>query len=166
MDVASLLANTLSPDGGLRSSASTQLESAARDHLVPYLSALCDTLLSSSQPAHIRNAAGLQIKNILTARELARSEEYATRWKAIPPEDRQKPKDVLVRCLGDQERPVRQVSGQAIAAIGAVELPAGMWPGLIGQLLSIVNTPSNSVALRQATLQTIGYLCESVVSAS
>lgn len=163
MDAASLLGNTLSPDASLRNSATTQLENAARDHLVPYLASLCDILASGSQPSHIRNAAGLQIKNILTAREAARSDEYAARWKAIPADDRQKAKDVLVRCLGDSDRAVRQVAGQGIAAIGAVELPAGMWPNLIVQLLQIVNTPSNGVVLRQATLQAIGYLCESTV---
>lgn len=163
MDAAALLANTLSPDADLRNAATTQLQEAARDHLVPYLSSLSDVLASTTQPAHIRNAAGLQIKNILTARESARSEEYAARWRAIPPEDRQKAKDVLIRCLGDEARQVRQVAGQGIAAIGSVELPAGLWNGLIVQLLGVVNNPSNGASLRQATLQAIGYICESTV---
>jgi hypothetical protein len=32
-----------------------------------------------------RNAAGLAIKNALTAREAARQEEYASRWKGLDP---------------------------------------------------------------------------------
>ncbi|POW10489.1 hypothetical protein PSHT_08738 [Puccinia striiformis] len=63
--------------------------------------------------------------------------------------------------VADEQSAVRQVSGQAIAAIGAVELPLGMWPGLIGQLLQIINNAEGGVPIRQATLQAIGYLCES-----
>ncbi|KAA1076157.1 karyopherin beta [Puccinia graminis f. sp. tritici] len=72
-------------------------------------------------------------------------------------------KDGLIQLLADEQRAVRQVSGQAIAVIGAVELPLGMWPGLIGQLLQIINNAEGGVPLRQATLQAIGYLCESTL---
>ncbi|CAH7685795.1 armadillo-type protein [Phakopsora pachyrhizi] len=163
MDAATLLANTLSPDPALRSSATTQLETASRDHVEPYLESLILVLTSSDQPAHIRNAAGLAIKNALTSRESTRNEELIARWKSVSDEARQKIKDGLLSMLGDDQKQVRQVSGQAIAAIGAVELPLSMWPTLIGQLLQIVNNQESGIPLRQATLQAIGYLCESTI---
>lgn len=163
MDAASLLANTLSADVALRTAATTQLETASRDHPAPYLDSLLGVLVATDQPAHIRNAAGLALKNALTSREASRNEELIERWKSIPDELRLKIKDGLIRLLADDQRAVRQVSGQAIAAVGAVELPLGMWPGLIGQLLQIINNPEGSVPLRQATLQAIGYLCESTL---
>ncbi|KAH9821314.1 armadillo-type protein [Melampsora americana] len=161
MDPATLLANTLSPDPELRSSATTQLETASREHFAPYLDSLLTVLSNTEQQAHIRNAAGLAIKNALSSRESVRVEELSERWRSIPDESRQKIKDELIRLLGDEQRAVRQVSGQTIAAVGAVELPLGLWPGLIGQLLQIINNQANGVPLRQATLQAIGYLCES-----
>ncbi|MBW0462236.1 hypothetical protein O181_001951 [Austropuccinia psidii MF-1] len=163
MDAATLLANTLSPDPTLRSNATNQLETASREHFAPYLDSLLSVLISTDQPSHIRNAAGLAIKNALTSREVIRNEELIQRWKSVPDQIRIKVKDGLIRMLGDDQRPVRQVSGQAIAAIGAVELPLGMWSGLISQLLQIINTPESGVSLRQATLQAIGYLCESTL---
>jgi importin subunit beta-1 len=54
-------------------------------------------------------------------------------------------------------------ASQVIAAIAAVELPVSHWPDLIELLLGFVNNPSNA-NLRIATLQTIGFICESVVS--
>lgn len=164
MDAAILLANTLSPDLALRSSATTQLETAAREHFAPYLNSLLAVLVATDQQPHIRNAAGLAIKNALTSREATRNEELVERWQSVPEDTRQGIKDALVRLLADEQRPVRQVAGQTIAAVGAVELPLRMWPGLIGQLLQIINNQSNGVPLRQATLQAIGYLCESTVS--
>ena len=50
-----------------------------------------------------------------------------------------------------------------VAAVAGVELPQGQWQDLIEILLRFVNTADN-VNLRIATLQTIGYICEVIVS--
>lgn len=54
------------------------------------------------------------------------------------------------------------IAAQVIAAIAAVELPAGQWPELIGMLLSFMDRADN-MHLRVATLQTIGFICETIV---
>lgn len=50
-----------------------------------------------------------------------------------------------------------------IAAIAGVELPTNHWPELIEVLLQLVSTQDNT-NLRIATLQTIGFICETIVS--
>lgn len=57
------------------------------------------------------------------------------------------------------------VAAQVVAAIASVELPAALWPDLIEILLRFMDNTEN-VNLRIATLQTIGYICESIVSPS
>ena len=48
-----------------------------------------------------------------------------------------------------------------MAAIATVELPHGQWPELVELLLSFMG--QSNVNLRVATLQAIGFICESIV---
>ena len=55
------------------------------------------------------------------------------------------------------------MAAQVVAAIAAVELPHEQWPELIGSLLGFVNNPQSAPNLKIATLQAIGFICESIV---
>jgi len=48
-----------------------------------------------------------------------------------------------------------------VAAIATVELPNAQWPELVELLLSFMG--QSNVNLRVATLQAIGFICESIV---
>ncbi|BGP19924.1 hypothetical protein JCM10213_002282 [Rhodosporidiobolus nylandii] len=161
MDASAVLAATLSPNQQEREAATAQLAQFLSSNPSAYLVALADTLASDQAPSHIRNAAGLAIKNALSARETPRQEEYANRWKALDPATRDKLKHAALATLAAADRGARNVSAQVVAAIAAVELPAGMWTGLVGQLLELASRSDNPT-LRQATLQTIGYICEGI----
>ncbi|BGP03309.1 Importin subunit beta-1 [Rhodotorula toruloides] len=161
MDANAVLAATLSPNHQERELAESQLLSFLSSNPSAYLASLSQTLADAQAPAHIRNAAGLAIKNALTAREAPRQEEYANRWKNLDPATRDRVKHDALATLAAPERSARNVSGQVIAAVAAVELPAGMWVGLVGQLLELASRQDNP-HLRQATLQTIGYICEAI----
>ncbi|GAA5987867.1 hypothetical protein JCM11641_003514 [Rhodosporidiobolus odoratus] len=161
MDASAVLAATLSPNQQEREAATSQLTQFLSSNPSAYLVALADTLASDQAPSHIRNAAGLAIKNALTARETPRQEEYANRWKSLDPATRDKLKHAALSTLAAADRGARNVSAQVVAAVAAVELPAGMWTGLVGQLLELASRNENP-PLRQATLQTIGYICESI----
>ena len=52
------------------------------------------------------------------------------------------------------------VAAQVVQAIAIVELPHNQWPELIGLLLGFVN--QDNINLRVATLQAIGFICESL----
>ncbi|GAA5845418.1 hypothetical protein JCM11251_005067 [Rhodosporidiobolus azoricus] len=161
MDASAVLAATLSPNQQEREAATNQLAQFLSSNPAAYLNALADTLASDQAPSHIRNAAGLAIKNALSAREAPRQEEYANRWKNLDAATRDKLKQGALTTLASSDRGARNVSAQVVAAIAAVELPAGMWSGLIGQLLELASRNDNPM-LRQATLQTIGYICEAI----
>ena len=57
---------------------------------------------------------------------------------------------------------VGTVAAQVVSAIASVELPNGQWMDVIGLLLGFVSDPSN-ISLRVATLQAIGFICETIV---
>jgi importin subunit beta-1 len=65
--------------------------------------------------------------------------------------------------LGSPSTKAGGFASQVVAAIAAVELPDNQWPDLIEVLLGFINNPDNT-NLRIATLQTIGFICEAIVS--
>lgn len=67
--------------------------------------------------------------------------------------------------LGSPVGKVGTVAAQVVAAIAAVELPQGHWMEVIEILLGFVNNQANT-NLRVATLQAIGFICESIVRVS
>jgi len=163
MDANAVLSATLSPNQQERQAATEQLTQLLSSNPSQFLLTLSHALAEPQSPSHIRNAAGLAIKNALSARETPRQEEYAARWTSLDPSTRDKLKHDALATLDAQDRGARNVSGQVIAAIAAIELPAGLWNNLIAQLLELASRGDNP-NLRQATLQTIGYICEGIVS--
>ncbi|KAK1225996.1 karyopherin Kap95 [Marasmius sp. AFHP31] len=162
MNATELLANTLSPDATTRQNATEQLEIASRDNYVDYMLMLSSVLGDESSQLHIRNAAGLALKNALTAREAQRQSEYSQRWISINPEAKTKIKQQSLMTLGSAQQKAGTFASQVVAAIAAVELPNGEWQDLIEILLGFVNNQSNSANLKIATLQAIGFVCEQI----
>jgi importin subunit beta-1 len=149
---------------------------------------LASELANESSAVFVRNAAGLALKNALTARVRhahishplhlpffssahfscrflqgnARQAEYSTRWLALDVKIRNEIKEFVLRGLHSEQVKAGTVAAQSVAAIATVELPQGQWPDLIEILLRFVNT-GTSVPLRQSTLSAIGFICEALV---
>ncbi|KAH6904461.1 karyopherin Kap95 [Coprinopsis sp. MPI-PUGE-AT-0042] len=161
MNATELLANTLSPDANTRQDATQKLETASRENYPEYMLMLSSVLVNESAPVHVRNAAGLALKNTLSAREAARQTEYSTRWLALGSDIKQKIKQDALLTLGSPNTKAGGFASQVVAAIAAVELPDNQWPDLIEVLLGFINNADNT-NLRIATLQTIGFICEAI----
>ncbi|KAJ7160875.1 armadillo-type protein [Mycena filopes] len=161
MNATDLLANTLSADANTRQDATQKLENASRDNYPEYMLMLSTVLVDENSPIHVRNAAGLALKNTLTAREVGRAQEYSNRWMNLSTEAKTKIKNDALLTLASSSQKAGAFASQVVAAIAAVELPVGHWGDLIEILLGFMNSPTN-VNLRIATLQTIGFICESI----
>ncbi|KAI0764084.1 armadillo-type protein [Irpex lacteus] len=162
MNASELLASTLSPDATTRQAAEEKLESASRENYPAYLLMLSTELVNDSSLPHVRNAAGLALKNAISAKETTRQQEYSARWLGLEASDRKQIKDHALHALSSSNGKVGQVAAQFIAAIAAVELPVGQWQELIDTLLGFMNDQNSIIQLRVATLQTIGYICETI----
>ncbi|TFK71549.1 ARM repeat-containing protein [Pluteus cervinus] len=160
MNPTELLANTLSADGTARQDATQQLETYARENYPQYMLMLSSVLADESTPLHIRGAAGLALKNALSARDATRQAEYANRWLQVDAETKTKVKQEALMTLRSAQLRAGTYASQVVAAIAAVELPHAQWPDLIEGLLTFVN--GNETNLKIATLQTIGFICESI----
>lgn len=68
-------------------------------------------------------------------------------------------KDLALKTLGSSDSRAGQSAGQFIASIAAIELPRNEWPELMNTLVQ--NVSGGSDHLKQASLITIGFVCES-----
>ncbi|KZV72414.1 karyopherin Kap95 [Peniophora sp. CONT] len=161
MNAGDLLANSLSPDQNTREQATRELENAAANNYPAYMHMLSAELVDEGKSVFVRNAAGLALKNALSARDSARQAEYFQRWLQLDVDSRNKVKQDMLMTLHSPDKKAGTVAAQVVAAIAAVELPQGQWPDLIELLLGFVNNAQNT-SLRISTLTAIGYLCEQI----
>jgi len=56
---------------------------------------------------------------------------------------------------------VSRSGAQVTAAIGAYEIPKGAWPTLLPALFANVSSPATSDGTKVASLESLGYMCES-----
>ncbi|TPX62496.1 hypothetical protein SpCBS45565_g07003 [Spizellomyces sp. 'palustris'] len=159
MSLAPLLEATLSPEH--RENAEAQLSAYAEQSFPQYAAALCQELTNEANALHIRQAAGLALKNTLTAKEAPRKEELATRWIHTDAQTHSGIKGAVLHALGSENSRVGYVAAQIVQAIAAIELPRGGWPELIPGMLDNV-TKTDNAKLKQASLQALGLICEVV----
>ncbi|EEP77995.1 conserved hypothetical protein [Uncinocarpus reesii 1704] len=160
MDVNQVLAGTLSPDATTRQNAEQQLLHAAEVDFAGYLTTLAGELANESAAPAIRTAAGIALKNAFSYRDFARLREVQGRWiHQINPQVKSAVKELALKTLGSPDSRAGQSAGQFIASIAAIELPRNEWPELMSNLVQ--NVSGGSDHLRQASLITIGFVCES-----
>ncbi|PGH15907.1 hypothetical protein AJ79_02074 [Helicocarpus griseus UAMH5409] len=160
MDVNQVLAGTLSTDASTRQKAEQQLLHAAEVDFAGYLTTLAGELANESAAPTVRIAAGIALKNSFTFRELDRLREVQGRWiHQLTPEIKKTVKELALKTLGTNDARAGQSAAQLIAAIAAIELPRNEWPELMNTVVNNVNT--GSAHLKQASLTTIGFICES-----
>ncbi|KAL3481982.1 armadillo-type protein [Aspergillus californicus] len=160
MNVTQVLEGTISPDAATRTSAEQQLLHAAEVDFAGYLVTLGQELANENTASHIRTAAGLALKNSFTFRDRDRLVEVQTKWlQQITPEIKAQVKELALKTLGSKDGRAGQSAAQFIVSIAAIELPRGEWTDLMQILVNNVGTGSDQ--LKQASLVTIGFICES-----
>ncbi|KAF1819878.1 ARM repeat-containing protein [Dissoconium aciculare CBS 342.82] len=159
MDVNQVLTGTISPDAQVRTAAEQQLLQAAEQDFPGYLITLSRELANDSADSSVRMAAGLALKNSFSARDFARLREVQRRWiEQIDPQIKQQVKTLALQTLGATDVRASQSAAQFIASIAAIELPREQWPDLMQTLVE--NVGSGSDQKKQASLTTIGFICE------
>ena len=129
---------------------------------------LCNSKVCS---AVARQAAGLQLKILLTSKEEKLKRKYQKRWVSLPISTRTCIKDSLLGSLGTEVNHPRCVA-QCLAYITAAELNPDEYAHstthyLVNDILSSLNgllEQSNSAeAVREAAIETVGLICQEAV---
>lgn len=125
-----------------------------------YLATLVQELANESAQGPIRAAAGLALKNAFTARDYTRHQELQAKWlQGTDNETKTQVKNLTLQTLSSSNSQAGQASAQVISSIAAIELPRNEWPELMGLLVK--NVSEGADHQKQASLTTIGYICES-----
>lgn len=163
MQIVQILEKTVSPDKDELLAAKNFLEQAAASNLPEFLRALSDVLAVPSNSPVARMAAGLQLKNQLTSKDANIKYQYQERWLSLPEDVRDYIKKNIVGSLGTEStRP--SSAAQCVAYVAVAELPVGQWPDLMQKLVDNVVNEKSTEMEREATLETIGYICQDINS--
>ncbi|KAL8733147.1 MAG: hypothetical protein Q9166_002339 [cf. Caloplaca sp. 2 TL-2023] len=160
MDVNQVLESTLSPDASTRHNAEQQLLQAAELDFSGYVSALAHELANEQAQPHIRSAAGIALKNSFSAREYTRLRDLQLRWRdRVAADVKTSVKGLALGTLASKDSRAGQSAAQFVASIAAIEIPRNEWPELMPAL--VANVGEGDDHLKQSSLVTIGYICES-----
>jgi len=141
--------------------AEAQIRAAETNSVDGYFTALAQELAGQEKPTVARQLSGLLLKNGLYSKDPSRDRELKTRWMGLQAQSRTVVKEATTSALIAPELDIGKAAAQVLAKIGAIEIPAGEWPGLVPLLLQhVTNTDPRA---RQISLITLGYLCEDLV---
>jgi len=162
MEITQFLLSAQSPDANVRTEAETNLTRFQEQNLPSFLLSLSVELAHNEKPIESRRLAGIVLKNSLDAKDAVRKEHLVQQWMAIDISIKSQIKDLLLRTLGSVATEARHTSAQVIAKIASIEIPKKQWPELIGCLLNNMTQQDKPAGLKQATLETLGYVCEEI----
>ncbi|XP_078489459.1 importin subunit beta-1-like [Ciona intestinalis] len=158
MNLVRVLEKTVSTDQAELIASQNYLEEAAKTNLSEFLVQLCSILADTTKSDVARMAAGLQIKNYLTSKDSSVKQQHQQRWLSLEESARSNIKNLVIQALGTEvTRP--SSAAQVIAGISCAEIPLGQWQELISHLVISVTNNESSAQLREAALETIGYMC-------
>ena len=121
---------------------------------------LSKELANDQAAVSIRQAAGIALKNAFSYRDAEKLRQVQGRWlQQLPQEVKNQVKESALHTLNSSSFQTRTSAAQVIASIAAIELPRNAWPKLMEALVQ--NVGSGSDDLKQASLTTIGFICES-----
>ncbi|XP_065202089.1 importin subunit beta-1 isoform X2 [Planococcus citri] len=159
--LAHFLEKTTSLDKTELQQAQQFLEQALQTNTLDFIKALSDVLVNTSNSQVARMAAGLQIKNALTSKDSIVKEQCQQRWLSFPEDIRRYIKQNVLKSVGTEtNRP--SSAAQCIAFIAVIELPLNQWQDVISVLCSNVINESSSEAVKEASLEAIGYICQDI----
>ncbi|CAH9061420.1 unnamed protein product [Cuscuta europaea] len=162
MEITNFLISAQSADSKTRTDAEATLSQFKEQNLSSFLLSLAVELSNDGKPTESRRLAGLILKNSLDAKEASRKEILVQKWTAIDISLKSQIKSFLLNTLTSSVRDASHTSSQVIAKIASIEIPRKEWPELIGLLLANMTQPGSSASLKQATLETLGYVCEEI----
>jgi len=161
MDLKKVLELTVSPDQNELQAAQKYLEEAATQNFPQFLAALSILLADSNEAPLVRQAAGIQLKNCLVAKDSSVKQAYHERWFALEEGIRNSVKTNVFAALGT-ETAKPSSAASCIAGIASAELPHNLWPDLLNNLCLNTSNENSADMLKEATLEAIGYICQDI----
>ncbi|PIN26309.1 Karyopherin (importin) beta 1 [Handroanthus impetiginosus] len=162
LEITQYLLSAQSPDAKVRTEAETILRQFQEQNLPGFLLSLSVELSNDGKPTESRRLAGIVLKNSLDAKETERKEQLLQQWVAIDLSFKSQIKASLLNTLSSSVREASHTASQVVAKIASIEIPRKEWLELVPSLLANMTQPDRPPSLKQATLETLGYVCEEI----
>ncbi|KAH0470402.1 hypothetical protein IEQ34_000125 [Dendrobium chrysotoxum] len=162
LQITQLLLSAQSADGRVRSAAEENLKQFQEQNLPHFLLSLSVELADDLKPPESRRLAGIILKNSLDAKDALRKADLTQQWVNVDASLKVQIKESLLLTLRSSVSEASQTASQVIAKIASIEIPRREWQDLIARLLTNMTQPDTPATLRQATLETLGYVCEEI----
>ncbi|PON42505.1 Importin subunit beta-1s [Parasponia andersonii] len=162
MEITQFLLAAQSADANVRTGAEANLRQFQEQNLSAFLLSLSFELANNDKPIESRRLAGIVLKNSLDAKDAVIEDRLVQKWMQIDGSIKSQIKDFLLSTLGSPVPEARHTSAQVVAKIASIEIPQKQWPALIGTLLSNMTQRESPAGVKQATLETLGYVCEEI----
>jgi len=161
-NLINVLNDCQNPDINTRGRAENDLNTLRSQNYPAYLSGLSQVLAGiDSANDQTRSAAGLVLKNCLTAKETKDRDRLGQAWLQVDVASRTGIKGCAIHALQAPSKGVHGAAAQLVAYIGAIELPNQQWPDLIDTLVKLAAQPVSPVH-KQAVLECLGYVCQEI----
>ncbi|CAK4084837.1 unnamed protein product [Aphanomyces euteiches] len=160
MDIPNALLATTSADGNLRKQAEDALNKAVNENPGQLMVTLSQALAAEDFPSPGRQQAGLFLKNILDAKDYALQELKIQQWYSLADDVRAAIKQFSLASLKSPDAIAAHTAAQVVAKIGSIDVPQKQWPDLLRILVE--NVTSGTDGVKHSSLETLGYLCESL----
>jgi len=144
-----------------RTAARDFLEKAIATEYAAAVLALSRIMADERLGAAVRTQAGLQLKNVVYLHEID-PEIKESRWLQLPADIRAQIKAHCCQALATQDQGWHSAA-QCVARVACVELPGGHWPDVMALLVANITGGVSTEALKQASLEAIGYICNDIV---
>jgi importin subunit beta-1 len=159
-ELLGILCLKVSSDPTDQQRALSYIDQASRENFPEFVKQLATILANPQNVAFARQVAGLQLNDVLILNEGGRKILDQQRWDSLPEDIKNHVKQFIIQTLGTESRP--SSATQCIAAIASAEIPNRQWLNVIDILKANVTTPESSELLKESSLETIGYIFQSL----
>ena len=147
---------------GIRQQAEQFLQQCEENSYEEFILALVGEASRADQSIHVRTLSALQIKNLLKAEDPGIKRVKLAKWNACSPQTQENVRVGLLQALVTAVAGMAKPVASAIAVLASIEVPMGGWPALLQTLFANVSSPDVSIITKVASLETLGFTCESI----
>ncbi|KAG0453536.1 hypothetical protein HPP92_024840 [Vanilla planifolia] len=162
LQITQLLLSAQSADAHSRTAAEENLKQFHDKSFTHFLLSLSVELSDDQKPLESRKLAGIILKNTLDAKDVVRKRELHQQWVNLDASIKDQIKELLLQTLRSPVSEASHTASQAIAKVASIEIPRKGWQDLIERLLVNMTQLDTPVTVRQATLHSLGYVCEEI----
>lgn len=115
---------------------------------------------NNTSPPHIRQLAGLMLKN--TMQNSTKDPMLEKVWDRVDSQVKAQIRNNALGSLASEDKDVRLISSQTVATLACFDIPQGQWLNVLNIL--ITNATNLNRTFKISALRTLGYICDGLSS--